>query len=127
MFHKLHASLGAIDYRLFSEPYREIWTDMCDALFFSTNAVYRTIQGGMSRLPNALRSIFEDKVTFNTKITRIELKNNEQDGTETISAQWKTKPFDTTYHSMEFDKVIVAVPFAVVRNWHLPKSNPTKW
>lgn len=83
-----------------------------DFTFASTT--WRTIDGGLNRLPQAFGPILGDKVTFNTKITKIEY-----DG-EKVSVQWRKKPYDLKYQSKEYENVIVAVPFSVVRTWHLP-------
>lgn len=91
----------------------QIWGTMYDDFTFASTT-WRTIDGGLNRLPQAFGPILGDKVTFNTKITKIEY-----DG-EKVSVQWRKKPYDLKYQSKEYENVIVAVPFSVVRTWHLP-------
>lgn len=90
-----------------------IWGDMYDTFTFSATD-WRTIQGGLNRLPEAFGPILGDKVIFKTRISKLAFEDDK------ISVQWKDNPYDETYHAKTFDDVIVAVPFTIVRTWHLP-------
>lgn len=91
----------------------QIWGSMYDTYTFSASD-WRTIKGGLNRLPEAFGPVLGDKVTFNTRVSKIDY-----DGKK-VSVQWKKSPYDEKYESKEFDNVIVAAPFTIVRGWHMP-------
>ncbi|CAO3667564.1 unnamed protein product [Umbelopsis ramanniana] len=115
---KMGASLNATEYYTGGDAGSQIFGTMYDDFTFASTK-WRTIDGGLDRLPQAFGPVLGDKVTFNTKVTKIAY-----DG-EKVSLQWKKKAFDTKYESKEFENVIVAVPFSVVRTWHLPQFSYT--
>ena len=78
---------------------------------------WRTIQGGLNRLAKAFGPVLGDKVTFDTRVSKIAV---EDDGK--VSVQWKDDPYDDEYNSKSYDNVIVAAPFSIVRKWHLPSK-----
>ncbi|KAI9278401.1 flavin-containing amine oxidoreductase-domain containing protein [Phascolomyces articulosus] len=135
LYREMNASTAAVDYEIQWKNGRDVWYFMYSSLFMSEKCTFRTIHGGMSRLPEGLRLALGDKkiITYNTPISKIEFikdhkEDQNDDATTTtskkISAQWKNNPFDKTYNSKKFDSMIISVPFAVVRSWHLPPEIP---
>ena len=76
---------------------------------------WRTIQGGLNRLPQGFEPVLGDKVEFGIKVNKLAIEKNGQ-----VSVQWKDKLYDQEYRSRNYDNVIISVPFTIVRNWHLP-------
>lgn len=110
-------SLNATDYATGLDA-GNIWGNMYDTFTFSATD-WRTIQGGLNRLPEAFGPVLGDKVTFNTRVTKLDF-----DGKQ-VSVEWKDKPYDEKYNVKKFDNVIVAAPFSIVRTWHLPELSYT--
>jgi monoamine oxidase len=78
---------------------------------------WRTVDQGLSRFPAAFGPLVHNRTMFQTTVQ--ELSYNET--TKKVSLKWRPgNPFDMKPKSMEFDYVIVAVPFSRVRLWRLP-------
>jgi monoamine oxidase len=118
LHNKMGLSLNATDYATGLDA-GMIWGTMYDDFTFGTATDWRTVQGGLNRIPQAFGPVLGKKVTFGVSISKIDY-----DGKK-VSLQWKKSPYDTKYKSKEYDNVIVAVPFSIVRSWHLPKLDYT--
>lgn len=118
LHNKMGLSLNATDY-VTGLSAGQIWEDMYDTFTFSEATNWRTVQGGLNRIPEAFGPVLGKKVTYGISVSKLEF-----DGKK-VSVQWKKSPYDTKYKSKEYDNVIVAAPFTIVRNWHLPKLDYT--
>ncbi|KAI8074763.1 amine oxidase, partial [Gongronella butleri] len=117
MHNKFHKSLNASDYATGGEP-GQIWGTMYDQMtFMSTD--WRTVDRGLNRIAEAFAPVLGKKVKFHTKVTKLEVEDDK------VKVLWKTKPYDIKYKSKTYDRVIVGVPFSVVRTWHLPQMSYT--
>jgi hypothetical protein len=112
---KMGKSLNATAFATGGDGESQIFGTMYDDFTFASTK-WKTIDRGLNRLPQAFGPVLGDKVTFNTRVTKIDF-----DG-EKVSVQWKKKPYDTKYESREYENLIVAVPFSIVRTWHLPSK-----
>ncbi|KAI9245841.1 hypothetical protein BDA99DRAFT_576757 [Phascolomyces articulosus] len=129
---KMNASKSAVDYANDRVGEIDIWNYIYSSLFMRKASKFRTIYGGMSRLPEALLLALgnEKIISYNIPISKIEFMDHEDGRNSTlsrdksISVQWKNKPFDEAFESKEFDNVIVSVPFTIVRSWRLPRELP---
>ncbi|CAG8598404.1 1418_t:CDS:2, partial [Paraglomus occultum] len=73
---------------------------------------WKTIDGGMQRLPDALCSVLKQRIKLNSKVYKLEHLENGN-----VKVYWKGQPPS----SEEFHRVIVTAPLGVVRQWDLPK------
>ncbi|KAI8149700.1 flavin-containing amine oxidoreductase-domain containing protein [Fennellomyces sp. T-0311] len=119
LHNKMGVSLNATDFGIGSYTSADLWGYMYHS-FLATATEWRTVQGGMDRITQALAQFVRHKVSYNTKITKLAYEENNK-----ISVQWKeSSAFDAEYQRKLFDKVIVSVPFSIVRMWHLPPELP---
>ncbi|KAI8144714.1 hypothetical protein BJV82DRAFT_56982 [Fennellomyces sp. T-0311] len=119
LHNKMGVSLNATEYYLGSSGLHDVWTNMYDVFFHERTSKWYTVQGGASRLVHAFKPAVGDKITYNTKISKIKFDKDKR-----ISVQWKEDLFDEEYQSKSFDNVIVSAPFIIVRTWHLPQELP---
>ncbi|KAI9692705.1 MAG: hypothetical protein M1820_009456 [Bogoriella megaspora] len=85
-------------------------------VYFSATE-WRTIDKGLSRLPAAFMPLVENRTMFNTTVQEMSWDENAQK----MSVKWRPgDPFSMATSSMDFDYVVVAVPFSKVRLWRLP-------
>ncbi|KAI8890302.1 amine oxidase [Backusella circina FSU 941] len=96
-----------------------IWSSMYIDFYSSAGIDWRTVQGGFNRLAQAFEPVLGKKIQFGISVSKIDY-----DGKK-VSLQWKKSPYDTEYESEKYDNVIVAVPFSIVRSWHLPELDYT--
>ncbi|KAI9736271.1 MAG: hypothetical protein M1834_001157 [Cirrosporium novae-zelandiae] len=90
-----------------SWPYENVY-------FSATN--WRTIDKGLSRLPEAFHPFVLNRTILNTTVSEMSWDNT----TEKMTVKWRTDPFSLNTSSLTFDYVITAVPFSKVRLWRLP-------
>lgn len=86
-----------------------------DLYFIATE--WRTIDQGLSRLPQAFGPQVLNRTRFNTTISEMTWDEESQK----MSVGWRDDPFNMTTEKEEFDYVITAVPFSKVRLWRLPE------
>lgn len=89
-------------------PYEDIY-------FEATS--WRTIDKGLSQLPRAFGPQVLNRTRFQTAVQEMSWNPT----TEKMSVKFRPgNPFDTVPESLDFDYVVVAVPFTRVRLWRLP-------
>ncbi|KAL2830443.1 L-amino-acid oxidase [Aspergillus pseudoustus] len=96
------------------------WVNLYDNLFFSSKE-WRTIDKGMSRLPNAFKPQIGKDLKYHRKIQRIDYLENENK----VQVSWKDNYTDCHFQDKTYDYTFVAAPFTVVRKWKLPELSPT--
>ncbi|KAF4447228.1 L-amino-acid oxidase [Fusarium austroafricanum] len=96
------------------------WDSLYEGLYFSA-ASYKTIDGGLNRLPLSFHPHVDDITTMGRKIERV--RYNDTD--DKVTLQWRERYNDTTFQNSTYDYAIVAVPFSIVRRWRLPKLPAT--
>ena len=95
------------------------WDNIYESLYFSATD-WRTIDGGLTRLPSAFHPLVDDITHMNRKIQRMQYN----DTSKRVTLQWKDQPLDRTFRNASFDYAIVTVPMALVRTWRLPAFSP---
>ncbi|KAH6900567.1 L-amino-acid oxidase [Thelonectria olida] len=89
-----------------------------DTVYFMATE-WRTIDGGLSRLPAAFENLVKGRVLFNSKIHGV--KYNDDSDTLTVSYRPAGKnPRDVSSSTEEFDYVFNTVPLNLLRFWELP-------
>ncbi|KAJ5388544.1 hypothetical protein N7509_011085 [Penicillium cosmopolitanum] len=96
------------------------WVNLYDNLFFSSTE-WKTVDKGMSRLPNAFKPLVGDDLKYHRKIQKIEYLEDEKK----VQVSWKKNYTDRGFQNAKYDYTFVAVPFTVVRKWELPDLSTT--
>ncbi|KAK4513779.1 uncharacterized protein ATC70_005785 [Mucor velutinosus] len=118
LHNKMGLSLNATDYAT-GLGAGQIWENMYDTFTFSKATNWKTVQGGLNRIPQAFGPVLGKKITYGIRVSKLDFDGDK------VSVQWKKSPYDTKYKSKKYDNVIVAAPFSVVRTWHLPQLEYT--
>ncbi|KIW44439.1 uncharacterized protein PV06_02910 [Exophiala oligosperma] len=99
------------------EPGAEsFWDNLYENMYFSATD-WRTIDGGLSRLPSAFHPLVDSLTYMNRKIQRVEY----DESMERVTLQWKDKPLDKVWQNASYDMAVVTAPLALVRTWRLPE------
>lgn len=93
------------------------WGDLYDDLYFSSTK-WKTIDGGLSRLPLSFHPLVDNITTMERRIERVRF------GDDSVTLQWRHNHTDTEFQNSTYDYVVVAAPFTAVRQWRLPSSLP---
>ncbi|EXJ64231.1 hypothetical protein A1O7_00567 [Cladophialophora yegresii CBS 114405] len=91
------------------------WDNLYESMYFSATD-WRTIDGGLTRLPSAFHPLVDGVTHMNRKIQRVQYNET----TRRVTLQWKTKPLDRTFQNASYDLAVVTVPMPLVRTWRLP-------
>ncbi|CAO2651439.1 Nn.00g040090.m01.CDS01 [Neocucurbitaria sp. VM-36] len=80
---------------------------------------WRTIDKGLSRMPEAFRPLVENRTSFGTKVFGV--KYNEKSKSLTVSSRpTGANPWTAETTTEEFDYIFNSVPFNLLRFWDLP-------
>jgi monoamine oxidase len=83
---------------------------------------WRTIDKGLSRLPEAFRPLITNRTSWGTKVNGV--KYNSDTNSLTVSSRpTGSDPFTTKNTEEEFDYIFNTVPFNLIRFWDLPKHS----
>ncbi|RUS12446.1 hypothetical protein BC937DRAFT_87869 [Endogone sp. FLAS-F59071] len=74
----------------------------------TTTTYWRTVEGGMSRLPEAFKVLIENKLRLRVKVSKLSTTKEGR-----VSVQWKHKPTDVEYEHKDYDYVIVNAPLTI--------------
>ena len=91
------------------------WDTLYDGMYFEAGT-WKTIDGGLNRLPESFHPLVDPVTTMNRSIERI--KYSECDNKVTL--QWRHNYTDRTFQNSTYDYAMIAVPFSIVRKWRLP-------
>lgn len=117
MVNYLNANLNDTDIISDGSGGDSFWDTWYDGLYFSA-AEWKTIDGGLNRLPESFHPLVDNFTTMNRKIERVEWDaENEQ-----VSLLWRHNYTETAFQNSTYDYAVVAVPFSVVKNWRLPSE-----
>ncbi|RBR24908.1 uncharacterized protein FIESC28_02326 [Fusarium coffeatum] len=119
MVNHLKASLNSTDV-LGDWSATTFWDSLYEGLYFSA-ASYKTIDGGLNRLPLSFHPHVDDITTMGRKIERVRYS----DSADKVTLQWRKQYNDTEFQDSTFDYAVIAVPFSIVRRWRLPSLPPT--
>ncbi|KAI1610558.1 L-amino acid oxidase [Exophiala viscosa] len=96
------------------------WDNLYESMYFSATD-WRTIDGGLTRLPSAFHPLVDSITYMNRKIQRVQFNES----TQRVTLQWKAQPLDRTFQNASYDFAIVTVPMPLVRTWRLPGFSDT--
>lgn len=117
MVNYLKASLNDSDVVSAGSDGDSFWDTIYEGLYFSA-AEWRTIDGGLNRLPLSFHPLVDGNTTMNRKIERASWDAT----TEQVSLHWRSNYTETTFQSAAYDYAVVAVPFSVLKQWRLPEG-----
>lgn len=117
MVNYLNANLNDTDVVAGTAGGASFWDDWYDGLYFDA-AAWKTIDGGLSRLPESFHPLVDNYTTMGRKIERVQY----DEATEQVTLQWRNNYTETTFQEATYDFAVVAVPFSVLKNWRLPST-----
>ncbi|KAK4096316.1 L-amino-acid oxidase-like protein [Parathielavia hyrcaniae] len=128
MVNYLGASLNDTDVR--RGGLTSFWEEIFEGLYFQASE-WRTIDGGLNRLPQSFEPLVEKDIHMNRQIERIQFLTQPPDnGTSSkVQLHWRdtSSPsrISSALRTSTYDYSLISVPFPVVRSWRLPSSLPT--
>lgn len=93
-------------------------TKLYESVYFSSSS-WKTIDGGLSRLPKSFAPHVEKDLQLNRKIERVSFSEENKE----VTLQWKGAGGEL--QSASYDYAVMAVPFVVMANWRLPSTSAT--
>ncbi|KAM3461051.1 hypothetical protein NHJ6243_005368 [Beauveria neobassiana] len=100
------------------DPRGSFWEKVYDGMYESAS-IFRTIDGGVSRLPLSFGPLVKDNTRMGIKVERIKYSD------EKVTLQWKHSFKDREFQNSTFDYAVISAPFTVVRQWRLPEIDMT--
>jgi len=104
-----------------------------DNVYFGATS-WRTINGGLSRLPLSFHPLVNKDTTMNRRIERIQYttesegKGHSATKVPKVQFSWRdvSNPKKTqSLRTSTYDYALISAPFSVVRQWRLPSTLPT--
>ncbi|OLN81297.1 L-amino-acid oxidase 1 [Colletotrichum chlorophyti] len=89
-----------------------------ETVYFLANE-WRTVDGGISRLPAAFENVIKDRISYNTKVFSV--KYNED--SKSLNVTWRPtggNPWSKNTTTERFDYIFNSVPFNLLKYWELP-------
>ncbi|GKT97154.1 L-amino-acid oxidase [Colletotrichum tofieldiae] len=114
MVNYLKGSLNSTD-ALGSFTATSFWDTLYEGMYFQA-ATYKTIDGGLSRLPLSFHPLVDDITTMNRKIERVQFDSDN----DRVNLQWRESFKNQTFENASYDYALLAVPFSIIRKWRLP-------
>ncbi|KXJ86598.1 flavin-containing amine oxidoreductase-domain containing protein [Microdochium bolleyi] len=111
MVHFLNATLNSTD--VVGGGSSSFWGSIYDNVYFGASS-WRTIDGGLSRLPAAFHPLVDSVTRMGTWVNGFSFDST----TRKVSLAIKNAP------SQHFDYAVIAMPFSQVRKWRLPQWLP---
>lgn len=92
------------------------WSSLYNTVFFAFGD-WRTIDGGLSRLPNAFGPLLGDDISFKRRIERVK----HHSCSKKIELFWRDdSAAGKDLQSAIYDYAVISAPFSVVRDWRMP-------
>lgn len=85
------------------------------AVLFGPYTNFKTVDGGMDRLPSAFGPLVDDIISYDTKVERIKYHNE----TDRLTLQWRGN-YTEKLESGDYDYAIISAPLPVVQRMRLP-------
>ncbi|ROT39642.1 L-amino-acid oxidase [Sodiomyces alkalinus F11] len=92
-------------------------------LMYFYYGTWRTIDGGLNRLPNAFGPLLEAAEAEGTSATRFGVRVEEvrfDEEAERVELAWRDSYLGDEWYAESYDYAVVAAPFSSVRTWRLP-------
>ncbi|KXX79855.1 L-amino-acid oxidase [Madurella mycetomatis] len=101
------------------------WHFIYEGLSFSA-ASWRTINGGLNRLPLSFHPLVNKDTRMNRKIEQIQFAPGKKREGSKIQLHWRDNANPSSQLRIStYDYAVVSAPFSVVRSWRLPFNLPT--
>ncbi|UQC90251.1 L-amino-acid oxidase [Colletotrichum lupini] len=116
LLHVMNTDLNVTDEVTPSHVVWPMWE--FETVYFLANE-WRTVDGGISRLPAAFENIIKDRIAYKTKVFSV--KYNED--SNNLNVTWREtggNPWSKNTTTEQFDYVFNSVPFNVLKYWELP-------
>ncbi|KAI1505740.1 flavin-containing amine oxidoreductase [Biscogniauxia marginata] len=111
----LGASLNDTDIVAAGYEAESFWGILYDNLYFGATA-WKTIDGGLNRLPLSFHPLVDNATTMNTKVERIQWLEESQK----LNVQWRHNYTDRVFQNATFDYVFLAIPPPQLKKLRLP-------
>lgn len=95
------------------------WDKLCETMYLNATT-WKTIDGGMDRLPLSFSPFVEKVTTMNHRVEGVEYSPD----SDTITLQSRSHGSETLTYSTH-DYAILAVPFSVMKTWQIPGLGTT--
>ncbi|KUI57332.1 L-amino-acid oxidase [Cytospora mali] len=119
MVNYLKASLNDTDIVSAGSEGLSFWDAIYEGLYFSA-AEWKTIDGGLNRLPLAFHPLVDNYTSMDRKIERVQFDaENEQ-----VNLQWRNNYTETEFQNASYDYAVVGVPFSIVKKWRVSPPLP---
>lgn len=118
MVNYLNGTLNSTDY-LSEAPAMSFWDELYEGMYFSA-ATWRTIDGGLNRLPLSFTPLVSKSTTFNKKVEKISYSPS----TKKISLHAKPTKGGGKAESTAHDHVVVTLPFSVLKKIRITPALP---
>ncbi|KAL1892539.1 hypothetical protein Cpir12675_004510 [Ceratocystis pirilliformis] len=112
MANYLGATLNSTD--MLNGGSSSFWDSFYEGMYFSAST-WKTIDGGLSRLPGAFHPLVDKVVRMNRRVEAVENKNGQ------VNVKWREHAGEVSAKTSTYDYAVVAVPFSIVKRWRLPK------
>ncbi|CRK11632.1 hypothetical protein BN1723_009445 [Verticillium longisporum] len=99
--------------------YESFWASIYNGFYF-VYGTWKTVDGGLSRLPAAFRPLVEDVTVMDRRIERVSYEPT----SDRVTLQWRDNQTLQALQSASYDYAVISAPFTVVRSWRLPPLNP---
>ncbi|KAI8957263.1 flavin-containing amine oxidoreductase-domain containing protein [Daldinia sp. FL1419] len=113
MVNYLNATLNDTD--VLGGDATSFWDAIYDNVYFNATS-WKTIDGGLSRLPESFHPLVDNVTFMNRKIERVEWLGESQK----VNLQWRDNYTDTVFRNASYDYAIFALPFSIVKKMRLP-------
>ncbi|KAG7100910.1 L-amino-acid oxidase like protein, partial [Verticillium longisporum] len=111
--------LGGDVYAIGRTSYESFWASIYNGFYF-VYGTWKTVDGGLSRLPAAFRPLVEDVTVMDRRIERVSYERT----SDRVKLQWRDDQASQTLQSASYDYAVISAPFTVVRSWRLPPLSP---
>ncbi|KAI0020318.1 flavin-containing amine oxidoreductase [Xylariomycetidae sp. FL0641] len=112
----LSASLNTTDIVVSGFSESSAWHTLYDSVYFgATN--WKTIDGGLSRLPLSFHPLVDNITTMDRRVERIQWSPE----TQRLNLQWRHNYTDRVFQNASFDYAVLAVPPPQLRRMRLPQ------
>ncbi|KAI8625553.1 L-amino acid oxidase [Xylariaceae sp. FL1651] len=116
----LGASLNDTNFVTAGYGASSFWSTVYENLQFGATT-WKTIDGGLNRLPLSFHPLVDNVTSLNTMIERIQWMEDSQK----LNLQWKNNFTDRVFQNATFDYAILAIPPPQLKKLRLPKLPTT--
>ncbi|KAI6280396.1 hypothetical protein MCOR28_004295 [Pyricularia oryzae] len=90
----------------------DFWDTLYEGMYF-TASTYKTVNGGLNRIPESFHPLVDNATTMGRKIERVQRDK----ATGKVTLQWRDSFKDAQFKSSTYDYAVLGVPFSVLKNW----------